>query len=191
MINAMVSRAIYKELSNGRVINKAIYDEERLKDNPLYRELFDAREKYAELYDALGFELIHKEGFFFIRDAEEVDPYREAMTKVVALLTVIGYGVMQLGFRFSLLIGEDAGISEAQAAELSAREDCRDILSAVGMKGDLWQECKNILVERRIAFINTHERIVLTDAGAFFFRELFSSGPLAGDETYESEEEEA
>jgi hypothetical protein len=179
MLNAMLSRTIYAELNAGHVINAHLYNAGAEKNNPLYLELSTEREDYARLYDALGYELVHRPGFFFIREAATDDPYREATVKVVALLTIIGRGIMQQGYRFSLLVNEGSGVSEEIAQALDSAEEYRDIMQAVGLKNGLWQEMKNNLVERRIAYINDAGRLVLADSGRHFFDTLFLDSGVA------------
>ncbi|MEJ1298030.1 MAG: hypothetical protein RPU52_13360 [Candidatus Sedimenticola sp. (ex Thyasira tokunagai)] len=175
MINVSLSRRIYGELNNGRVINRSLYDEGREKDSPLYHELLHQKDAYTEMYDAMGYELVHGEGYFFIRESDSHDPHRDATVKVVALLTILGQATMQQGFQFSLLTGEGAGFSQEMAAELDGKEEYEDIKAAVGLKGKVWQEIKNILIERRIVYLNSSGRAVLTDCGKSFFQQLFEN----------------
>lgn len=190
MLNSMLSRVIYAELNAGRVINLHLYDNGTKKSNPLYLELSAERADYTNLYDALGYELVHQPGFFFIRELGADDPYRDATVKVVALLTIIGRGIMQQGYRFSLLTNEGSGLSEEAVKPLESGEEYRDIMQAVGLKNELWQELKNNLVERRVAYLNDAGRLVLTDSGGYFFNSLFhDSGIAASDSAHAIESE--
>lgn len=181
MIDPILSREIYKELNAGHVINARLYDVGAEPGNRSYKELSDQREEYTRMYDALGYELVHRPGFFYIRELSNTDPYRGAAVKVVALLTVIGRGVTQLGYLFSLLTSEGSGLSEEDAKTIEGIEEYRDIMAALGLDGGLWQEIKNALVERRIAYLNEAGRLVLAESGKYFFDSLFSDEAAMGD----------
>ncbi len=71
MIQSEKSQKIYIDLINGRIINKSILNEEQWLPNPDYTELFSNIEKYTELYRNIGFELVFRDSFFFIRDLNQ------------------------------------------------------------------------------------------------------------------------
>ena len=174
MISHAISRRIYNELNNGRTVNRSLYDEGREKDNPLYHELMHNKIEYTEMYDALGYELNHGDGFFFIKEADNADPHREATVKIVALLSVLGQATMLLGYRYSLLVTGGAGFSEEMAKEVSSNEEFTDILAAVGLKADFWHETKSVLIDRRITYLNSAGRMLLSESGQAFFFQLFN-----------------
>ncbi len=176
MINAQKSQKIYADLINGRIINKMLLAQEQLQPNPDYTELFSNLDAYVEMYRNIGFELVFRDNFFFIRDLDLGDTYKEMAIKIQVSLLILSRKITEEGFGYDLLENEAAGISMEQMEKYSQLQDVQGLISAAKLaKKTLSEVVKDILVEKRIMMINSRKRYVLTDAGKYFFQQLFSS----------------
>lgn len=174
MIDKSLSQQIYRELMNGRVINKLTYQKDgSMQSNALYEELFNSYDSdYRAMYENLGYELVLSSGFAFSRSLDEDDAYSDVAMKIQALLMVLARGIQELGYDFELLTTHDAGVSDKLLAQVETDEK-RDILQACGLKKPLIDEAKNVLETRNIAYRNAKGNLVLTTAGISFFTEVF------------------
>ncbi|GAA5104400.1 hypothetical protein GCM10023211_01980 [Orbus sasakiae] len=173
MINKAKSQEIYSEFINGKVINDFITLDGQLQQNPLYEELFKHYDAiYQELYSNIGFELVMKPGFMFIRNMTNNDQLSDVALKIHALLTVLGRGVQIQGYEFEIMTTHEAGINE-QLIKLIETEEMKEILIACEIKDPLEKAINNILVKRNIAYRNSKGSLVLSSAGKAFFEEVF------------------
>ncbi|MGB0662186.1 MAG: condensin complex protein MksE [Pontibacterium sp.] len=174
MINMLLSQKIYQELVNGRVINEVSYcSDGSLEPNDLYEELFRNYDTYyREHYESIGYELVPRNGFMFIRSLERNELYSEVAMKIQSLLMVLARGVQELGYEFALLTTHDAGVSDKLLEQIDTEEK-RDILRACGLKGGLIDESRRVLEARNIAYRNAKGCLVLSVAGNGFFNEVF------------------
>jgi hypothetical protein len=174
MIQSAKSQQIYNDLINGRIINKSLLVSGELSPNPDYTELFSNLEDYVELYRHIGFELVFKDSFFFIRDLALGDDYKEMAIKIQVILLILSRKITEAGYGYDLLEDETAGISEQQMDECSNQEEVQQLIQTAKLgKKTLFEVVRDVLVERCIMSKNTHQRYVLTDAGKYFFKQLF------------------
>ena len=174
MIQSEKSQKIYIDLINGRIINKSILNEGQRLPNPDYTELFSNIEKYTELYRNIGFELVFRDSFFFIRDLNLGDTYKETAIKIQVILLIISRKITEAGFGYDLLDNENAGVSVQQLHEFSTQEDVKQLITAAKLgKKTLPEVVKDVMLERNIMNKNTHDRYILSDAGKYFFSQLF------------------
>jgi len=174
MIDKSLSRKIFRELFNGRVVNDQSYAADgSMQSDPLYEELFKHYDSYyREMYDNIGYKLVLREGFAFIRSHDTDDQLSDAAMKIHALLMVIGRGVLELGYDFEILTTHEVGVSESLLNQIDTDEK-REILQACGLKGTLDKSIQNVLIVRNIAYRNAKACVVLTSAGRGFFAEVF------------------
>ncbi|MFK5985631.1 MAG: hypothetical protein QM479_09410 [Pseudomonadota bacterium] len=176
MIESHKSQKIYTDLINGRIINKMLLEQQQLLPNPDYSELFSNLEAYVELYRNIGFELVFRESFFFIRDLDLGDSYKETAIKIQVLLLILSRKITEEGFGYDLLENEIAGISLEQLDKYSNQEDVQQLILTAKMgKKTLTEAVRDVLIERRIMAVNATKRYILTDAGKYFFKQLFDS----------------
>ena len=174
MIQSEKSQKIYIDLINGRIINKSILNEKQWFPNPDYTELFSNIEMYTELYRNIGFELVFRDSFFFIRDLNLGDTYKETAIKIQVILLIISRKITEAGFGYDLLDNENAGVSVQQLHEFSTQEDVKQLITAAKLgKKTLLEVVKDVMLERNIMNKNTYDRYILSDAGKYFFSKLF------------------
>ena len=174
-VDQQKSRKLYEALINGQAVNEYIFKDSSLVTNPLYEELFSNLDRYyRDLYSNIGFELVMREGFAYIRSYSADESQNDAVRKVQGLLLVLGRGVTELGYQFELLINPDAGVSPEVLNQIEQGEDKQEILSACDLKGGLASNIDKILAKRCIAFQNAKGNWVLSNAGQAFFNELFT-----------------
>ena len=174
MIQSEKSQKIYIDLINGRIINKSILNEKQWFPNPDYTELFSNIEMYTELYRNIGFELVFRDSFFFIRDLNLGDTYKETAIKIQVILLIISRKITEAGFGYDLLDNENAGVSVQQLHEFSTQEDVKQLITAAKLgKKTLLEVVKDVMLERNIMNKNTYDRYILSDAGKYFFSQLF------------------
>lgn len=176
MIESEKSQQIYNDLINGRIINKYVLEQEQLVPNPVYTELFTNLEHYVELYRNIGFELVFRDSFFFIRDLDLGDTYKDVAIKIQVVLLILSRKITEIGFGYELLESENAGVSQEQMDEFNQQEEVQQLIAAAKLgKKTLFEVVRDVLVEKRIMYKNIHERYVLSDAGKYFFMQLFST----------------
>jgi hypothetical protein len=179
LVNKSISKDIYGQLINGRVINRSKFEDGELRPNRVFEELLNNLDHYRQLYEAIGFELVMREGFAYIRSIDAEDKVEEAVRRVQALLLVLFRGVTELGFQMDILRHDQAGLSNLYIDEIGKGEDKIDVLHACGMKGEtLASWVYKTLELRAIAYRNAKGNLVLSEAGVAFFNELLGEGDI-------------
>lgn len=189
MIQSERSQAIYNDLINGRIINKFYLNREdnQLIPNADYSEVFSNLEDYTELYRHIGFELVFRDSFFFIRDLHLGDTYKEMAIKIQVTLLILARKITEAGFGYELLENENAGLSIQQLEEISEDDEVKQLILAAKLgKKNLYEVVKDVLLERRIMQRNIHQRYVLSDAGKYFFQQLFAQDITSENSHHES-----
>ena len=180
-VDQRASRELYERFVNGQVINELIFHDSGMVVNPLFEELVSNFDRYyRELYLNIGFELVLKKGFAFIRSIEPDDLQNDIVRKVQGLLLVLGRGVTELGFQFELLTDPAVGVSNEIIEQIEQKEDKQEVLAACDIKGGLLINIERILGKRNIAFQNAKANWVLSNAGMAFFDELFDDAEASG-----------
>ncbi|TSC21527.1 hypothetical protein FOM00_29900, partial [Pseudomonas sp. ST1] len=99
-----LSQAIYKELMSGKVINKDTYENGEIKPNPLFEEMLNNYDQnYKPLYLNIGFELVMRNGFIYIRSVERDEEYSEVVRKIQVLLLILARGLHEQGYQLDIL----------------------------------------------------------------------------------------
>jgi len=175
-VDQQKSRQLYAALINGQVINETLYRDGALAPNPLYEELIANFDRYyRQLYANIGFELVLRDGFAYIRSLDPEEAQNDAVRKVQGLLLVLGRGVTELGYQFELLTDPNVGVSPEVLEQIGQQEEKQEVLAACDLKGALATHMDRVLGRRGIAFQNARGNWVLSNAGKAFFDELFSS----------------
>lgn len=170
---------IYRELMFGKMINRTTSIESRRMPNPLFQELANHFDHYQHLYQLIGYELVLRDGFAFIRSADSPETEKEDIARnLQGLLLVLFRGVMELGFTMDLLLKDEAGLSNNLIEEIGKGQDKTEVLIACGMKSGGLSEHIKKLENRQVAYRNARGHLVLTEAGAGFFRDLLGEGDL-------------
>ncbi len=171
IINRKSSVEIYNQLINGRMVNRSVFHDGSLIPNPLFEELLNSFDHYRRLYADIGFELVMREGFAFIRTPGSSDQVEDAVRRTQGMLLVLFRGVMEQGLTMDALIQDKGGLSNELIEVIGNGEDKIEVLHACGMKNSLLVEIK-MLENRGIAYRNAKGYLVLTEAGVAFYRDL-------------------
>ena len=94
--------------------------------------------------------------------------------KIQVSLLILARKITEAGFGYELLENENAGISIQQLEEISEDEEVKQLILAAKLgKKTLYEVVKDVLLERRIMEKNSQQRYILSDAGKYFFQQLF------------------
>jgi len=173
-MRADASRAIYRQLINGKVINKNVIKDGGEVPNELYNEIITNDQDYIELYTNIGYELHPLGEGFLIRELDlgEKSEFRDTAMKVQVLIDVIGRGLQEASIQPELMMLAQAGLSKDHISRFEGNEEFKTILKACGMKQSLEKEIDNVLVARNIASYNHFDRLVFCDVGKAMFDQL-------------------
>ncbi len=179
VLNRKLSTELYAQLMFGKMINRTQCLEGKLVSNPHFEELANNFDQYRALYELIGYELVMRNGFAFIRTAEVSETERDDIARSFqGLLLVLFRGVMELGYTMDILLKDEAGLSDLRIEEIGKGQDKVEVLIACGMKsGNLVEHVKK-LEARYVAYRNAKGNLVLTEAGAGFFQDLLGEGDL-------------
>ncbi len=177
-LNRQHSVEIYSQLMNGKMVNRTILTEGALRSNPLFEELLNHFDRYQDHYGLMGYELIMRDGFAFIRSNDTSDSKDELARNIQGVLLVLFRGVMEMGLTMDALLKDAAGLSNTHIEEIGKDQDKQEVLIACGMKtGTLLDHLKK-LETRCIAYRNAKGYLVLSEAGAAFFNDLLAEGDI-------------
>lgn len=177
-LNRQQSVEIYSQLMNGKMVNRTTPIEGALKSNPLFEELLNHFDRYQDLYELMGYELVMRDGFAFIRTIDTNDSKDELARNIQGVLLVLFRGVMEMGLTMDALLKDTAGLSNAHIEEIGKGQDKQEVLIACGMKtGTLLDHVKK-LETRCIAYRNAKGYLVLSEAGTAFFSDLLAEGDI-------------
>ncbi len=171
-MRADLSRAIYRDLINGRLINKIIIDKDEGIENPLYDEILKNGADYIHLYQNIGYELHQVGDSFMIRDLDIEDQYLKAAAKVQVLIDLLSRLLQVSGMHPDKLTDISAGLTPDELSSCDKDEEFNMILQACRMDGTLSEEVQTNLIGRKIACLNSKGRLVLTSGGAAFYEQL-------------------
>jgi hypothetical protein len=178
-INKKLSVEIYGQLMNGKMLNRHTPIEGALKYNPLFDEVYKHFDSYQYHYSLNGYELIMRDGFAFVRDADRVEFKDELARSIQGVLLVLFRGVMELGLTMDALLKDEAGLSNAHIEEIGKGQDKQEVLIACGMKKGTLLEYVSKLESRFIAYRNSKGNLVLSESGAAFFNDLLDEGDIS------------
>lgn len=180
VLNRKLSTELYAQLMFGKMINRTQCTEGKLVSNSHFEELVNNFDQYRALYELIGYELVMRSGFAFIRTADASEVEKDDIARnFQGLLLVLFRGVMELGYTMDLLLKDEAGLSDMRIEEIGKGQDKVEVLIACGMKsGNLVEHVKKLEV-RNVAYRNAKGNLVLTEAGEGFFQDLLGGGDLA------------
>ncbi len=162
-----LSQLIYKELINGSVINKEVRSGDHLVPHPLFNELAAEgnRERYCQLYRNIGYDLKQLGDCFFINEMGKDEVLSDVAMRIQVLLVVICRGITQIPLLTSVITDFHGGLSKAHIESIGEEDEYLQILKAVGFKGGLSKEVENVLINRKLAYWNHFDRLVLSNGG--------------------------
>ncbi len=178
-IDATKSIAIYKHLTQGKIILKNYYNEikDELIESPLFTLIFNNPSHFSNLYQHIGYKLeFHNQGsFYYIRELTEdgIDEADNNAFRVQVILLLIGRYFAGTGRDLELLAKPDCGLDEHDISELESDNESSDILrTAHFTKG--WKEALIYLCKRNFAFKTSSTSLFLSDAGMAFLTRLIN-----------------
>lgn len=176
-IDAELSTDAYRQLKQGKVILKQIYNELQniVEENPLYTLMFKEWTHFRSLYQHIGFKLEHHDegSFFYLRELHEqgVDEADANAFKIQVVLLLIGRYFSRTGRNLELLFMPDSGLDETDIEELKKDNEYSDILKTARIdKG--WEEALEFLIKRNFAFKTSPNSYFISDAGKAFLIQL-------------------
>lgn len=178
VINRKLSVELYGQLMYGKMINRTVFVDGGLKSNPYFEEVLNNFDHYRSLYDLIGYELVMRDGFAYIRTSDGTDVRDDLARNIQGLLLVLFRGVLELGFTMDVLLKDSAGLSNIHIEEIGKAEDKVEVLIACGMKSGVLMEHIKKLETRAVAYRNGKGNLVLSESGAAFFDDLLGEGDL-------------
>lgn len=178
VINRKLSVELYGQLMYGKMINRTVFIDGGLKSNPHFEEVLNNFDHYRSLYDLIGYELVMRDGFAYIRTSDGTDVRDDLARNIQGLLLVLFRGVLELGFTMDVLLKSSAGLSNIHIEEIGKAEDKVEVLIACGMKSGVLMEHIKKLETRAVAYRNEKGNLVLSESGAAFFDDLLGEGDL-------------
>lgn len=178
VINRKLSVELYGQLMYGKMINRTVFIDGGLKSNPYFEEVLNNFDHYRSLYDLIGYELVMRDGFAYIRTSDGIDARDDLARNIQGLLLVLFRGALELGFTMDVLLKDSAGLSNIHIEEIGKAEDKVEVLIACGMKSGMLMEHIKKLETRAIAYRNGRRNLVLSESGAAFFDDLLGEGDL-------------
>jgi len=168
VINRKLSVELYGQLMYGKMINRTVFIDGGLKSNPYFEEVLNNFDHYRSLYDLIGYELVMRDGFAYIRTSDGIDARDDLARNIQGLLLVLFRGALELGFTMDVLLKDSAGLSNIHIEEIGKAEDKVEVLIACGMKSGMLMEHIKKLETRAIAYRNGRGNLVLSESGAAF-----------------------
>ncbi len=174
-INLVKSAGIYRTLVNGKVINHFSISPEGSKvDNPLFNEVYSNLNDYKQQYLMSGLELVDNEDFYYVREIDADMPYTDPVKRIQVLLLIISRYITLSGALFEKLTHPMGGLTAEDIKNMEENDEYSEILSAVDIK-DLTKAIKSNLLDRNIMEEPRSGQYILSDAGKYFFNELFTT----------------
>ncbi len=176
MFNAVLSKMIFNQLMNGKVINKSLLNNSgEFVDNHLFIEIMDNLEDYRAQYRMSGYEFIENTRFVFIREpSSQTENLKTDITmRVYVLLLLIGKYITTHNFRLTKLTEASGGLTEEDIELIQQMPDTEELLEKSGMKRDFAGSIKSLLIDRNILLQKpSSASYLLSDAGRSFFDEI-------------------
>jgi len=123
VINRKLSVELYGQLMYGKMINRTVFIDGGLKSNPYFEEVLNNFDHYRSLYDLIGYELVMRDGFAYIRTSDGIDARDDLARNIQGLLLVLFRGALELGFTMDVLLKDSAGLSNIHIEEIGKAED--------------------------------------------------------------------
>lgn len=176
MFDRHLSKDIFDEFMNGKVINKhRLNNAGQEEQDPYFTELMENLDDYKMQYDMSGLELVIKPSYALVREVKDksIDLKTDISMKCAILLMILGKFVINGNYRMSKLTGASGGITADELAILENDDDVIELLEKGRMKGSLSSEVKNTLVGRKLLLeIPGAQKYILSNAGRAFFDEV-------------------
>lgn len=198
MANKTLSKEIYNQLMNGKMINKHILDNANdLQINPLFTEVMDNLAEYRNLFEMIGFDFIVSPDFMYINDSEiESEKKTPLAMKALIMLLVIGHYVNKdKRSPNRIFCAKTGGLYEEDFQKMEAMPDIAEVLEKADITTktdrDLHAQVVNLLVNRGIMMEKSSSKsYVMTDAGKAFYNDVVTNFDMNLDGTQKEEEVE-
>lgn len=171
-MNPKHSKAIYKVLNNGSVVNKYHVESGQKLPNPLYTDIVENEQMYKDLYRYIGLELHHIDGAYMVRDLDSTEHTPKPAMRIMVVIDLLAKALQEMSLHPEIITEPAAGLDLDKLSAFDSNSDFNDILKVCDIKGSLTQEIKNNLVGRAIATINDSGRFVLNESGKVFYEAL-------------------
>lgn len=176
MYNEILSREIFRQLVNGKVINRTeLNNSAEFTENRLYSEIMENLDQYRMQYKMSGYEFVDKSDFVFIRDKAigQADLKTDITMKICILLRMIGKYITENNYKITKLTAATGGLTSADFEAIQQMPTTTEILEKSGMKTDIKLSILSVLVERNILLEKpSSEAYVLSDVGREFFDQI-------------------
>jgi hypothetical protein len=176
MYNKQLSKEIFDQLTNGKVINKTILNNAgEFVENHLFNEVMGNLNDYRQQYEMSGCDFVESPTFVFIRDlaSNQEDLKTDVTMKACVLLLLIGKYITENNYRITKLTESSGGLTEADIEAIEQMDDTKEVLERSSIKNGFSSAIKSILIDRNILLkkpsVNAY---LLSDAGKEFFDEI-------------------
>lgn len=179
MFNKILSKDIFRQLMNGRIINKSVLSNSgEFIENKLFTEIMQNIDDYRNQYRMSGYDFVENPEFIYIREqATRKEELKTDITiKACVLLLLLGKYLTEHNFRISKLTDPTGGVTESDFEIIQQMPDTEEILEKAGMKRDIQSSIKSVLVDRHILLQKPSScSYILSEAGKAFFDEIVES----------------
>ena len=131
-MNDVMGPELFAKLMGGETINKRIYKNGALVDNPLFTELFTHHDSYTKTYASQGFSLRLEQDFYMLSDRTS-DPHMDVAMKVCALIEILSRQMAFIPLSSEALLDAMAGLPRTQIEEMATADDVNDIMKALSL----------------------------------------------------------
>ena len=179
MFNAILSKQIFDQLMNGKVINKhELNNSAEFRENQLFTEIVGNLDDYQRQYEMSGYEFVQHPSFIYIR--EKTSKSEELKTDITmracVLLLLVGKYITEQNYQLTKLTEKTGGLEQSDFDVMEEMSDIREIILKAGIKNGLYNAVKSVLVDRNIMLeLPDRRAYILSDAGKTFFDEVIQS----------------
>lgn len=176
MFNQKLSEEIFKELMNGRIINRyRLHNNGNETEDELFIEVMSNLDAYRQQYQMSGFQLLEHDDYLYIRDRSIAhdDLNSDITMKICVLLIVIGKFINHKGYVLGKITDPAGGLDEADIEAIAAMPDTAELLEKTGLKKGFKAAFISTLVERKLMLQKPSDgRFILAASGRSFFQQL-------------------
>lgn len=180
MHNSHLSKQIFNDLMNGKIINERNLENnaEQFERNPLYTEIIDNLPEYKQQYEMCGYDLIvnAEKGYLHIRDQGRASEglKTDVTLKASIFLLMIGKYLNEYNYHIGKLTDASGGLTDVDFNKIMEMSDTQELLEKLSVNSDFKQAIQPVLVERNILLKkgDAPVKYILSDAGKAFFDEV-------------------
>jgi hypothetical protein len=174
MIRSPDSQKIYKTFMSGEIINKMIPSSTKseLVENPLYNALLIEQDDYENLYQNIGYKLTPLDEAFYLQGISD-DESNDTAMEVQIIIEAISIGMLKNHIPHTQFTEYSAGLPAGLIEKCIVDEEITDLLHDCNIKDGLEKAIQNKLIGRKLAFENSHGRLVLSAGGKAIFEAIY------------------